>query len=386
VDFPNLGGGLTDVFAPADELLGILATSAVAEIRCGVTPENPPAGVGAPGDTVYCDAVTAQGLGDVTSATWRVADGGTVDDTTNAAAAGARPADTITITASDGQPDVVVDLVLADGTTMTARTLPRTIQDVTGRIAELADPDDRSGSSSATVDLAAGRLAVAVDIAATTASAELPIGDPATLGALVGLTGLRSGTGTGTGTATAQATGASFDVGFGIPLGDVAEGESRTIDLLPADATLLVVDTLSIAGDSSVSGLVGRIGFLGVDVDVTKLTLGAADAAPVVTLTATGGPSSIALQDLLGDAGTLQAGVVSAASQVTASIAFTATEQAITDDDFVVGGTTAASGSASVVWGATGLPRAQFGADYTALRVFDPVPAAFLTGTASVTE
>lgn len=385
VDFPNLGGGLTDVFAPADELLDLLATSAVAEIRCGLTPENPPAGGAAPGDTVYCDAVTAQGLGAVDSATWRVLDGGTLDAAVNTAAVGERPADTVMVTGSDGQPDVAVDLKFADGLAMTARTLPRTVQDVTGRIAELADPAERTGSSSATVDLTADRLAVAVDITAATASTDLPIGDPATLGALVGLTGLRAGTGDGTGTATARVTEASFDVGFGIPLGELADGESRTIELLPADASILEVDTLAIAGDSSVTGLVGRIGFLGVDVDVTSLTLGDADAAPVVALTADEGTTPIALEDLLGDAGTLQAGVVSAASQVAASIAFTATEQAITGTDYVVGDTTAASGSASVVWGATGLPRAEISPAYTALRVFDPVPAVFLTGTAQVT-
>jgi hypothetical protein len=77
VNFPNLGGGIADVFTPGDELLDLLATSGVAEIRCGLAPGNPPIGVPAPGDAVYCDAVTATGIDDdeLIAASWSVSDG-----------------------------------------------------------------------------------------------------------------------------------------------------------------------------------------------------------------------------------------------------------------------------------------------------------------------
>ena len=72
---------------------------------------------------------------------------------------------------------------------------------------------------------------------------------------------------------------------------------------------------------------------------------------------------------------------------VTAVVAFTATEQPLPGGDRLRlrGGSGPASGSATVRGDATGLPAVTFGAGYQALRVFDPVPAAFLEGTADVT-
>ncbi|HET6627194.1 MAG TPA: hypothetical protein VFG63_12470 [Nocardioidaceae bacterium] len=386
VGFPNLAGGLADLFAPGDELLDMLSTSAVADIRCGLTPANPPAGVAAPGDTVYCDAVTAEGLAEVVSARWSTSSG-TIEttgpaqtDAVGSSSKGPRgPRGTVRIDGSDGEPDVSVEITLKDGTTLTARTMPRTVQDVVTRVQELAEPDARAGGASATVNLAEDRVDVAVSLRAERARAELSIGNPATLGALVGLTGLENADST----ATAEASGATFDVGFGIP--DARTDPDRSTVLLPRDNTLIEVDDLSATAPSDLTGLSGRIGFLDVSVDVDDVTLGRRGDAPVVALTRPDN-EPIELSDLLTDQGTLASGALGLVSRLEAGVAFSATELPLPAGSFASGGQGAASGSAEVTWGTDGLPRVGFSEGYDDLRVFDPVPATFLTGTAAVTH
>ncbi|MCH7659019.1 MAG: hypothetical protein IH933_00010, partial [Euryarchaeota archaeon] len=490
VDFPNLGGSMVDVFAPADELLDLLTTTGVAEIRCGLAPDNPPAGEPAPGDTVYCDAVTAAGIDQPTKAVWSVPLPAIVasNDAAQLAAVGLNPLGTVQIDSSDGQPDIRVELTFGDGTKLTARTLPRTIQEITGRIDELDElaepPDPTTTTVNLTPDL--DRLEVAIDITASEASSRLSVGDPATLGVLVGLTGLAapfdvsgkwnvqlqglpggltrtctltvlhaedslsavgscpllglgsvngtidnstgtfvmngppafkmngttdglrmSGTwssvfgpiiapitlsGTFLGslvepavepTVNVSVTAASFTVGFGIPF-HPEDGEG--VVLLPgAGGTLIRIDEVDVGTLVGLTKLPARIGFLGVDVDVTELTLGDEDAAPVVALTAVDGEAQILLNELTNTEGMLVPGKLSLASQLTATIAFTATEQPISigPDVFAVGGPQV--GTATVVWGADGLPSVDFNPGYQKLRVFDPLPAVFLSGTTEVT-
>ena len=78
VPVPNLGGGTSDLFAPGDRMLDLLSTAAAAQVVCGLSPENPPTGIAAPGDTVYCQATTAQGLGTLTGVSWSLKDSGSI--------------------------------------------------------------------------------------------------------------------------------------------------------------------------------------------------------------------------------------------------------------------------------------------------------------------
>ncbi len=95
----------------------------------------------------------------------------------------------------------------------------------------------------------------------------------------------------------------------------------------------------------------------------------------------------MSFDDILGDEGTLDSGVVDLTSTLTASVGFTATEQPLPGGAYATGASGPASGSATVRWDATGLPEVGFGRRATtALRVFDPVPARFLEGTARVTR
>ena len=237
VQFPQLGGGTADLFAPADRLLDLLATSAVAQIRCGVAPGNPPTGTPAPGDTVYCDAVTPANLGPVTSATWNLAGTGTVVTPAagQTAAVGADPDGNVRLDGTDGEPDLTVTLV-AGGTTYTARTLPHTVQQVVSRIRSIGDGG--ASTAAASIDVTAQRLDVAVDIQDDSTTESLPLGNPGTLGTLVGLTGLEDDENA---RVPATATDSRYDVGFGVSTGTPAPDEERATVLLPRDGSLLTV-------------------------------------------------------------------------------------------------------------------------------------------------
>ena len=251
VQFPQLGGGTGDLFAPGDRLLDLLATSAVAQIRCGVAPGNPPTGTPAPGDTVYCDAVTPANLGPVTSATWSLQGAGTV--VTPAAgqvsAVGADPDGVVRLDGTDGEPDLTVTLV-AGGKSYTARTLPHTVQQVVSRIRSIGDGG--TSTSAASLDVAAQRLDIAVDIQDDSATQSLPLGNPGTLGTLVGLTGLESDDNA---SVPATATGSRYDVGFGVSTGTPAADEDRATVLIPRDASLLTVQGVSAATPTGLNHL-----------------------------------------------------------------------------------------------------------------------------------
>jgi hypothetical protein len=104
-----------------------------------------------------------------------------------------------------------------------------------------------------------------------------------------------------------------------------------------------------------------------------------------VSLDLRDGPSSgLLISDLLTEEGALKPGKLDLTNNVTGDIAFTATEAAMPGGSYATGGTTATTGGAAVHWGPAALPTVGFTGDYPALRAFDPVPAAFLSGTAIV--
>ena len=343
-------------------------------------PGDPPTGVAAPGDAVYCQATTADGLGAVTGATWTLHDQGTVA-ATEPGAIGSSPTGTVKITGSDGEPDLEVDFT-AGGEPLTARSTPRTVQEVVDRVDEIE-------GSTASANLREGRLDVDVEIMQDEDAADLPLGNAGTLGALVGLTGLRSPDPDHPATARATAHGASFDVGFGIQTGDPAAGESRQTYLLPQDASLLRIDDLSASAPAGLTGLPARIGFLGVKADVTGLDLGRTGSGPAVTLdrvtpAGTAATDPLAIDDLFAGDGSLDPDQLDLTSAVTAAISFKATEQPVAGQTYATGTDGPASGSVSVAWDGSGLPEVTADAGYTPLRVFDPVPARFLGGTVRV--
>lgn len=383
VPFPHLAGGTSDLFSPGDRLLALLSTAAAAQVQCGVSPGNPPTGVAAPGDTVYCQATTAAGLGALTGISWSLNDSGTITDSPDAAL-GEAPTGVVEISGSDGEPDLEVSFT-SGGQQLTARSMPRTVQDVVLRIREL-------DGSSASAELTDGRLDIAVGISQASAQRALTIGNPGTLGALVGLTGLGSDdsdSDDGQPSAQTVATGATFDVGFGIQTGPVTDEAGRQTYLLPRDSSLLRIEGLSATPPATVTNLPARIGFLGVRADLTGLGLGTSGSDPAVVLdrVTTGGAQAtdaLAISSLLTEDGSLDPDQLDLSSSVTASIAFTATEQPLSGTTYATGTPGGATGTASAVWDATGTPTVDLSSGYDRLRVFDPVPATFLTGAAQV--
>ncbi len=383
VQFPNLTGGTGDLFAPGSELLDMLATSAVAQIRCGLAPGNPPSGVAAPGDTVYCDAVPASGLGKVDSVSWSTTDGSISANGTDGDTVGSDPTSAVRIDGSNGQPDVTVELTMKDHRKLTARTMPHTVQDVVSRIRSLDTSADSSDAAAATVNLAAQRLDVAVDLQQPKKSTPLALGNPASLGALVGLTGLEAGGDSAA--ATATATGSSYDLGFGISTEAPATGEARSTVLLPRDASLIRVTDVGATAPVG-ADIPARIGFLGVTAKLTKVGLSAAPGVPAAELELVDPTKKVlALNDLLDDTGKLSQDKIVLKPGVVGDVAFDAKEKAISGTVYATGADGPATGSASVDWPLTGVPRVSFTDSYRdRLRVFDPVPAAFLHGTTSV--
>ncbi len=324
--------------------------------------------------------MTPEGVGTVSNVSWTTnrGDGTVVTPVAPLTTVGAVPTGVVQVNGSDGEPDISVTFT-AEGQQLEARSMPHTVQDVVRRIEEI-------GASQADAALSTGRLDIGVDLRQATGSASLPLGNPGTLGALVGLTGLGS-EGDGTSNATATATGGSFDVGFGIETGNVAVEDSRETVLLPEDDSLLRIDDLAATAPTNVNDLPARIGFLGVTADLTGLSLGSQGDDAAVTLGRVGGGSApLPINTLLNEDGGLDPDQVDLTSNVTAGIAFTATEKALPGGAFATGPSPAATGSASVSWGPGGLPSVTFGTGYQELRVFDPVPAAFLSGNAVVTQ
>ncbi len=133
VPFPNLGGGTSDLFAPGDQLLDLLSTAAAAQIQCGASPENPPSGTAGPGDTVYCAAITPEGISSVSNVDWTTNGGDGSITSEPAGTVGASPTGVVQIDGSDGEPDVSVTFT-ADGQDLEARSMPHTVQDVVRRI------------------------------------------------------------------------------------------------------------------------------------------------------------------------------------------------------------------------------------------------------------
>lgn len=299
------------------------------------------------------------------------------------AALGAEPSEVVEISGSDGEPDLSVSFT-ADDQDYTARSMPRTVQDVVSRIREIS-------GSSASASLSAGRLDVSVGLDEASQAEQLKIGNPSTLGALVGLTGLRSPDPANPATARAVATGSHFDVGFGIETGTPPDGAGRKTYLLPGTGPLLSVGDVSATPPSTVTDLPARIGFLGVNADLTGLSLGKTDSDPAVELdrvagSGTAADSPLDISDLLTKDGALDPDQLHLTSRVTASIAFRAREQALSGSTYATGTPGGARGTADVSWGPRGLPSVSVDSGYAELRVFDPVPAAFLRGTAQVTK
>lgn len=295
--FPLLDLSLTDLYSPGQQLLGLLTEQATASITCGAANTSPPTGAPRPGQVRYCQAVTSSFEPKAgTAITWESPDAD-VSITGPDAGAGTldkSPTKNVVVSGGDGFPTLRVKFTDQDGVVRHARSAVSSIQDLGEAIKKL----DLDGK----VDYDPSRKALEIAVRqddSSTKSTTVPTGGNGNLAPLTGLAGLCqaaanvvprqcskvAGTDADPAAAEGQAkvetTGRSFHADFGIgltePAAPLEEGQpvptGPTFYVKPGNDGLVykVADVAAALADNA--QLVARIGFLQVDVDVTKYKL-----------------------------------------------------------------------------------------------------------------
>ena len=377
VPFPNLAGGSSDLFAPGDRLLDLLSTAAAAQVRCGAAPGNPPSGVAAPGDTVYCDAVTPEGLTGISGVTWSVGRRHRAGRRRHAGQGDRRGPEP----ASSGSTAPTASR------TSRCRSPPRGSASSPARCRTPCRRSSRGSASSAS-PRRPPRSAVAGSTSPSTspsrpAAADLEIGNPGTLGALVGLTGLVRARRARPPPRPPPRPGSSFDVGFGIQTGAMADGVARQTWLLPKDASLLKVQRPLGHQSPRASPASGRGSASSASRPTSRRSPSAASRPPDPPSSSTrkgGSTAPLPVSGLLTSQGALGPGEARPRLQPhRPPSASPRREEPLPGGAYAAGGSAGqATGTATVTWGPAGLPTVSSDAGYQKLRVFDPVPARFL--------
>lgn len=399
--FPLLDLSLTDIYSPAQQLLGLLTEQATASVVCGAADTSPPSGAPRPGEVRYCQAVT--GSFEPKSGepiTWESPDSGVTIDGSTAGTVGRTPTANVKVAGGDGFPTLRVAFTSEDGTQRFARSAVSSIQDL-GEAIDHLGLDGEVGYDSTKKSL---QIAVRDD----TSGAEertVPTGGNGNLAPLTGLSGLcqaakgsnpRECRPTGDtpaggiaraeeGEATVAANGRSFEADFGIGLADAAvpvDGDPAPTQpafyLLPGDDGLVYqVDSAS-ASLGPDAKMVARIGFLQVDVDVTDYSVSQSGKAASVSVPTTtiDLPSdetvsgAVTVASLLDPASTL---TVERGLSAKSTLSVKASAQ---DAD----GTRpiSSTGTVKASWGTlvpNSLPSVTTEGDYDKLRLLDVVPA-----------
>ncbi|TBN58308.1 calcium-binding protein [Glaciihabitans arcticus] len=322
---PLLDLSLGGVYSPSAQILGLLTEQAAATIACGAANTNPPTGAPRPGQVRYCQAIAGSDAAPGEAIVWSAPDDDTVTITAPEGVAGTvgrTPTNNVVVSGGDGFPALRVTFTGTDGSDYAARSAVSSIQSLGEAIHGL-----KLGGE-VTYDNAAGAFEIKVrqdlpDAGPTTVNT----GGNGNLAPLTGLTGLcqaadsgpnepRHCTQTGeaapgadplqTGDAKVTVSGRSFSADFGIGLEKPApaptDGEAAPVDptvfLRPGTSGLVYEIKKVEAKLASEAQLVARIGFLQVDVDVTKYSLdqsgdtAASVKVPTSTLTLPSGNST----------------------------------------------------------------------------------------------
>lgn len=408
VALPMLDANLTDLFSPAEDLLGLLSQQATATITCGAVNTAPPSGSALPGSVRYCQASTDDLVADEGSVEWTALDGATVTVPDADATVGTAPSANVTVTGGAGFPRLQVAFTV-DGKPRTARTALLSVQELGEAVGALG----LGGVVS--YDSATEALEVVVAASRDDVVTEVRTGGGASLAPVTGLSGLCQATssasprqcaapgeravGAASNPATASARLVSdhqVSATFGIaipqaPLGDApAPVVAATTYIRPdGDGTIWRIGglTATLPADAP---LTARIGFLQTDVDLVgySLEIGAVrggDAArvtvPTSTLALPAGTVTgvVDVARLLGtDTGA--EGPAPTPVQRTTTRDITATADLVVRDSEDEDGVRPVSkqGTVDATWSdvAPGiLPTVVTGGDYDALRLFDVMPA-----------
>ena len=400
--FPLLDLSLTDIYSPAQQLLGLLTEQATANVVCGAADTSPPSGAPRPGEVRYCQAVTGSFEPKAGEAiTWESPDAGVDITGSTTGTVGQKPTENVEVTGGDGFPTLRVTFTAEDGTVRHARSAVTSIQDL-GRAIDRLGLDGGVGYDP-------GKQALEIAVHDETSGAEdktVPTGGNGNLAPLTGLSGLcQAATGSSPrecrptgdtptggvstadeGAAKVTVDGRSFDADFGIGLAEAAEpveGEplpaGPTFYLRPGDDGLVYQVDDAKASLSEDAQMVARIGFLQVDVDVDSYSVsqtGKAASVKVPTGTVTL-PSKKSVDDAVTVADLLSADPATPPTvQRGLTAAATLAVQASTQES----GTrpVKAKGTVEAAWSDLlpgALPVVTTGGEYDELRLLDIVPA-----------
>jgi len=296
---PLLDLSLSDVYSPAQKILGLLTEQATATISCGAANTSPPTGAPRPGQVRYCQAISGIDPKPGANIEWSAPDDTTVEITGNSAGTlGSSPTQNVVVSGGDGFPALRVTFTGTDGAKYAARSAVPSIQSLGAAIHGLGLNGDVA------YDRSNGTFEIAVrQNLADEETTNTPTGGNGNLAPLTGLTGLcqaadtpageqRHCAQTGespraateplqTGKATVTTSGRSFSADFGIGLEETTaaptEGEAAPVDptvFVRPGAGGLVYEIQNVkAALPDKAKLVARIGFLQMDVDVTTYAL-----------------------------------------------------------------------------------------------------------------
>lgn len=293
--FPLLDLALTDLYSPGQQLLSLLTEQATATVTCGAANTSPPTGAPRPGQVRYCQAISSGFEPKTgTAITWDSPDSGVTITGTGAGTVGKSPSENVVVSGGDGFPTLRVKFTAEDGVVRHARSAVSSIQDLGEAIKKLG----LDGTVGYDPDRKAMEIAVRQDDSSS-ASKRVSTGGNGNLAPLTGLAGLCQAAADVTprqcsrvagtdadaaeaqGQAEVETSGRSFHADFGIGLTEPAppleSGQSvptgPTFYVKPGDDGLVykVADVNATLAENA--QLVARIGFLQVDVDVTKYKL-----------------------------------------------------------------------------------------------------------------
>nr|MCW2727553.1 hypothetical protein [Aeromicrobium sp.] len=402
--FPLLDLSLTDLYSPAQQLLGVLTEQATASIVCGAADTSPPTGAPRPGQVRYCQAVTSSFVPkDGEEITWTSPDAGVkIEPGTRAGTVGRKPTKNVVVSGGDGFPTLRVGFTAEDGSKQHARSAVSSIQALGQAVAKLG--------LDGTVDYDPAKKALQVAVRQDGTEADertVSTGGNGNLAPLTGLAGLcqaakksqprtclPSGDTSNGGTtdpqegeATVALDGQRFDADFGIGLAEPAEpvdGKPAPADptfyLLPGDDGLIYRVENASAEMAENAQMVARVGFLQVDVDVTDYEVDQkGDAASVSVPTST---VKLPSKETVPDAVTL-ASLLSETPDAKPVVKRGLTAKATLDvqdsaQDAAGKRPVGATGTVEASWAnllADALPTVSTAGEYDKLRLLDVVPA-----------
>ena len=284
-DLPLLDGTISDLYSPASKVRQLVEEMGGARFTCGATDTSPPIGLPELGEAWFCQAEVTGADPDVaiTNVEWSVDNGAKVEASETDATVGTLdtpPTANLRIDDVTAQPRLTLkysqvriyesDETLTETVDFTARSGIESAQHLAGILAEhdfnqgaLYNPD----AEVLMFDLGQDKSSETI---------WLEPGGAASVGPVLGLRAL-DGVGDGT-TVPVEVVDRSQTLSLGVPLGENKDGPF----LVVPNKRQMAIGSITMALEGSLE-MRGRIGFLGVDVDVSSLSFASTGDAVTIT-------------------------------------------------------------------------------------------------------